>query len=52
MEYLFSFPESDILKMYEQFFKEDYKRRGYKFDEKTKKPKKEKQEELKKLYGW
>ena len=54
MEYVRSYPESEIIQMWDRAFREDYKRRGYDLDDKKQSslPNEEEKERLKKLYGW
>ena len=48
-----SYPESELMQMWDRSFREDYKRRGYDLESnKSKLPTEKRKEELKKLYGW
>ena len=54
MEYVYTFPETELIKMWDRSFREDYKRRGYELeDENNKKiPNEQEKERLKNLYEW
>jgi len=51
MEYIFSYPESEIMQIWDRLFREDYKRRGYDLDKDVKKlPDEAERERLRELY--